>query len=87
MSVANKALVQDKKIPESDDGSFVTLENVTSQKSGEEDDWVVTNKASMDKAFMVLQTITLKSSSAIPPSNQLQSICQSCSKGDSQYSL
>jgi hypothetical protein len=65
MSVTHKALVQDKEIPEGDNSSFIILENVTSQKSGEEDDWVVTNKASMDKALMVLLTITLKSSSAI----------------------
>jgi hypothetical protein len=88
MSVANKALEQDKEIPEGDDGSFVILENVTSQKSGEEDDWMVTNKASMDKALHNgspnnhPETIICN-----PPGNQHQSICQSCSKGDSQCSL
>jgi hypothetical protein len=79
MSVANKALEQDKEIPE---------ENVTSQKSGEEDDWMVTNKASMDKA---LHNGSPNNHPEIiicnPPGNQHQSICQSCSKGDSQCSL
>jgi hypothetical protein len=75
MSVTNKALVQD------------ILENVTSQKSGEEDDWVVTNKASMDKAFTISPYNHPEIIICNPPGNQHQSICQSCSKGDSQYSL
>ena len=66
MSVANKALEQDKEIPEGDDGSFVILENVTSQKSGEEDDWMVKHY------IMVLQTITQKSSSAILPATNIK---------------
>jgi|TARA_B110001454_G_C12685757_1_gene420087 hypothetical protein len=80
MSVANKALEQDKEIPEGDDGSFVILENVTSQKSGEEDDWMVKHY------IMVLQTITQKSSSAILPATNIKASANPAVK-DSQYSL